>query len=136
MVLFDVSHGRSLGSARDDRGRDHYFCHVEPVETSTLASDNEYLFRYIMANLNHSVLYIGMTNNLEKRIWEHKNKVDSKCFTAKYNCIKLVYYETTTDVESCIAREKQLKNWSRIKKVGLIERVNSHWLDLTGNWNG
>lgn len=74
-------------------------------------------------------LYIGMTSNLKNRVWQHKHK-EVKGFTEKYNIDKLVYYEQTEDVWSAIAREKQLKNWSRIKKISLIEKENSDWQDL------
>jgi putative endonuclease len=81
------------------------------------------------------VLYIGMTNNLTRRIWEHRQKLVPG-FTEKYNVDRLVYYEPTSDVLSAIAREKQLKGYRREKKVSLIATMNSEWkdlyLDLTG----
>ena len=84
---------------------------------------------YIMANKTNTTIYIGVTSNLIKRVWEHKNKlVDG--FTKHYNVNKLVYYEETTDVNSAIAREKQLKGWKREKKNRLIESVNPNWYDL------
>jgi len=74
-------------------------------------------------------LYTGVTNNLERRVYEHKHKlVDG--FTKKYNIARLVYYEATDDVQSAIAREKQIKGWLRRKKVALIESVNPEWRDL------
>ena len=75
-------------------------------------------------------LYIGVTNNLEKRVYEHKNKM-VEGFTKKYNITKLVYFEETNDVNSAIAREKQLKGWLRKKKVALIGSVNPKWRDLS-----
>ena len=84
---------------------------------------------YILTNIRNTVLYIGVTNNLIRRIYEHKNKfVDG--FTKKYNLIKLVYFEQTNDVDSAIEREKKLKKWSRIKKINLIESINPNWTDL------
>ncbi len=91
---------------------------------------NQY-YIYILTNKNNTTLYIGVTNNLIRRIYEHKNKlVDG--FTKKYNLNKLVYFESTTDVESAIVREKQLKAGSRKKKVKLIEKENTDWQDLYG----
>ena len=85
---------------------------------------------YFMANNNNTVLYIGVTNNLERRVWEHKNRKNANNFTAKYNCNKLVYYEHTSSIKSAIAREKQLKNWKREWKNALIEKLNPTWADL------
>ena len=84
---------------------------------------------YILTNFTNQVLYIGVTNNLIKRVWEHKNKL-VKGFTYKYNTDKLVYFESTEDVLSAIAREKQLKGGSRQKKLDLINKFNSEWKDL------
>ena len=85
---------------------------------------------YMLTNKNNNVLYTGVTNNLKRRLYEHKNKlVDG--FTKKYNVEKLVYYEITNDVDSAIAREKQIKGWTRAKKNALIESENSRWCDLT-----
>lgn len=78
-------------------------------------------------------LYIGVTNNLERRVYEHRAKlVDG--FTGKYNVSRLVYFEATSDAESAIAREKQMKGWVRRKKVALIESVNPSWRDLAEGW--
>ena len=83
---------------------------------------------YILASPSRT-LYIGVTSNLSKRIWEHKEKrVDG--FTKKYGIDRLVYYEETKNVMSALEREKQLKKWRREKKVMLIEAVNPQWLDL------
>ena len=89
-----------------------------------------YYFTYIMTNQYNTVLYIGVTNDLERRVYEHKNKLIAG-FTSKYNINKLVYYEYTTDVYAAIEREKQWKKWSRQKKIKLIERLNPLWLDLS-----
>lgn len=72
---------------------------------------------YITTNEKEGVLYIGVTSDITKRIWEHKNPVDPLCFTAKYNCKKLVYYEVFDDITAAIAREKQMKNWHRDWKI-------------------
>ena len=85
---------------------------------------------YMLTNKNNNVLYTGVTNDLKRRLYEHKNKlVDG--FTQKYNVDKLVYFEITNDVNSAIAREKQIKGWTRAKKNALIESKNSQWCDLT-----
>lgn len=85
---------------------------------------------YIMTNKYNTVLYTGVTNNLIKRVYEHKNKI-TKGFTTKYNINKLVYYEHCTDIESAIRREKQIKAGSRAKKIVLIENMNKEWKDLS-----
>jgi putative endonuclease len=84
---------------------------------------------YIMTNKHHTVLYIGMTDDLARRVSEHRTG-EIPGFTASYRCKKLVYYEYCTDVLAVITREKQLKRWSRSKKVALIATMNSHWRDL------
>jgi len=82
-----------------------------------------------MTNQHDSVLYIGMTNELSRRITEHRSG-DIPGFTTDYRCHELVYHEHHSEVEDAIAREKQLKRWSRAKKVDLIERMYPRWLDL------
>ncbi len=89
---------------------------------------------YIMTNCNNTTFYIGVTSNLQKRIWEHKNKV-VEGFTKKYNINKLVYYEITDSIESAIIREKQLKNWHREWKLNLIKDNNPEFKDLSLDWN-
>ena len=89
---------------------------------------------YIIANWNNKVLYIGMTNNLERRLYEHQHKLVAG-FSATYNVNKLVYFETTNDVISALEREKQLKKWRREKKNNLIEAMNPSWLDLSLEWH-
>jgi putative endonuclease len=84
---------------------------------------------YILSN-EARTLYIGVTNNLERRFYELKNKLIDG-FTKKYNLTKLVYYETTSDIKDAIYREKQLKGWLRIKKIILIEENNPGWDDLS-----
>ncbi|MBC7087912.1 MAG: GIY-YIG nuclease family protein [Tissierellales bacterium] len=84
---------------------------------------------YMLTNWNNKVLYTGVTNDLERRIYEHKNKL-VKGFTEKYNVNKLVYFEYTSDVNSAIAREKEIKGWTRQKKNQLVEAANPSWKDL------
>ena len=84
---------------------------------------------YIMANRRNGTIYIGVTSNLLKRVYEHKY-ADVPGFTQKYGCKHLVYYELIDDINSAITREKQLKGGSRKKKFALIEKVNPYWNDL------
>ena len=87
---------------------------------------------YIMTNKS-GTLYTGVTNNLTRRVFEHKHHlVDG--FTKKYNITKLVYYEETNDVREAIAREKQIKGWLRKKKIAIIEAMNPEWEDLSKGW--
>ncbi|MDR5658780.1 GIY-YIG nuclease family protein [Serpentinicella sp. ANB-PHB4] len=85
---------------------------------------------YILTNKSNKVVYTGVTNNLERRVYEHKNKLIVG-FTKKYNINKLVYYEDTQDIESAIIREKEIKGWTRTKKNQLIESNNPQWMDLS-----
>ena len=84
---------------------------------------------YITANKNNTVIYIGVTNNIERRIYEHKSG-EIKGFTQKYNVHKLVYVEMYSNIDDAIKREKQLKGWSRSKKNILIETTNPDWNEL------
>jgi len=84
---------------------------------------------YILASKKYGTLYIGMTSNLEQRIWQHKNKVIDG-FTKKYNVNKLVYFEVHNNFESAVSREKNMKAWKRQWKINLIEKENLHWNDL------
>ena len=88
---------------------------------------------YMLTNKYNNVLYIGVTNNLERRLSEHKRKLIDG-FTKKYNINKLVYYEHTGDIKAAIAREKQLKGWTRKRKDELINKNNPDWLDLSEKW--
>ena len=90
-------------------------------------------FVYILSNWNDSVVYIGVTSNLPKRLYEHRNGL-ADGFTKKYNVHKLVYFEQTNDVYSAISREKQLKKWRRSKKDQLIKLQNPTWRDLSQDW--
>ncbi|MBN2411023.1 GIY-YIG nuclease family protein [candidate division KSB1 bacterium] len=92
-------------------------------------SKTELYYVYFMANWNNRVLYIGVTNSLERRYFEHKYKITNG-FTAKYNVNKLVYFEEYDDIRDAIAREKQLKKWRREKKNKLVESMNPGWNDL------
>jgi putative endonuclease len=87
---------------------------------------------YIVTNKNNKVLYTGVTNNLQRRIFEHKQKL-VEGFTKKYNVEKLVYYEVFNDVKYAIAREKQIKGGSRQKKIDLVNEMNPMWCDLYDN---
>ena len=87
---------------------------------------------YILTNATRT-LYVGVTSDLERRMYEHKNKLVPG-FTSKYNVTWLAYHEQTSDVESAILREKEIKGWRRSKKVALIESSNPQWKDLTLEW--
>ena len=94
--------------------------------------DVEY-YVYMMTNRHRKVLYAGMTNDLTRRVYEHQNHLIPG-FTAKYNVDMLVYFEQTGDVNAAIAREKQIKGWSRAKKNVLVESMNPDWADLAKDW--
>ena len=82
-----------------------------------------------MSNISNTVLYTGVTNDLERRIVEHRTP-DEKSFTTRYNCHKLVYFEEFSSIVEAISREKQIKSWNRKRKHILVERVNPNWIDL------
>ena len=116
-------------------------CHFE--RTRYLPTDAKYVisslsrnltmktfYVYFVSNPNRTVLYIGVTNNLERRVLEHKAK-SIPGFTKKYNCVDLVYYEQVSDIKAAIQREKQLKKWNRIKKLNLIKAFNPKLVDLS-----
>ena len=86
-------------------------------------------FVYVLTNKNHTVLYTGFTDDLERRTYEHKNKI-LKGFTVRYNVDKLVYYEEFNEKESAMSRERQLKKYKRHWKENLINEINPHWRDL------
>ena len=109
-----------LKQVQDDT---EYFLYAQEI------SMEKTYYVYIITNKLNSVLYIGITSNLVKRIWEHKNKVVDG-FSNKYNLNKLVYYEICNDIEQAIKREKQLKNWHRAWKDNLIKEKNPEFLDL------
>ena len=88
---------------------------------------------YLLTNWNNKVMYVGVTSNLERRVYEHKNKL-IEGFTEKYNVNKLVYFATTNDVMAAIEREKQIKKWRREKKNQLVIGMNPEWKDLSLEW--
>jgi len=94
--------------------------------------DERVYFTYIVASRSHT-LYIGMTGNLLKRVFEHKQRIHEG-FSATYNCNRLVWFERFTDPSCAIDREKQLKGWIRAKKIALIEKGNPTWNDLSDGW--
>jgi putative endonuclease len=96
--------------------------------------DKQY-YVYILTNKSNEVLYIGMTNNILRRVFEHQSGM-IEGFSKRYNLKKLVYYESTNDVNSAINREKQLKNWHRDWKINLITDTNPEWKDLSKDFAG
>ena len=112
---------RSEGSPR--------MCHPERSEGSYLLKGDKMYYVYILTNKYNKVLYVGITNDLIRRTYEHKSNL-VEGFTSKYNVHKLVYYDLTSDVMSAITREKQVKGWTRNKKIKLIESMNPGWKHL------
>ncbi len=96
------------------------------------ATQNRQYYVYILTNSTRT-LYVGVTNDLERRMYEHKNKLVPG-FASKYNVTWLAYYEQTSDVESAIAREKEIKGWRRSKKIALVESLNPLWKDISLEW--
>jgi putative endonuclease len=92
-------------------------------------NDKQY-YVYVLTNARHTVLYTGVTNDLQRRVWEHNNKMGS-AFTKRYNVDQLVYYEIGNDVNLAITREKQIKAGSRQDKIDLINSFNPEWKDLS-----
>jgi len=89
---------------------------------------------YILTNRRGGVLYTGVTNNLGRRLEEHRIHRDGASFAARYKCTRLVYFETTANITAAIEREKQIKGWLRRRKVALIEASNPGWRDLSEDW--
>lgn len=87
---------------------------------------NEY-FVYILTNFSKTSLYTGVTNDLKRRLYEHKNGLNKKSFTTRYNCFYLIYWDKFNSIEQAIAREKQIKGWKRDKKESLINNFNPEW---------
>ncbi len=115
-----------------ERKRSISFAGVERQSPWCRMTRDKQYYVYIMTNRSKT-LYTGVTGNLIRRVYEHKNKlVDG--FTRRYNITKLVYYETTSEITSAIAREKQIKGWLRKKKIALIESMNPEWKDLSEEW--
>ncbi|MBT8309555.1 MAG: GIY-YIG nuclease family protein [Flavobacteriaceae bacterium] len=90
---------------------------------------------YIMANKPNGIIYIGVTDNIDERVKEHKLKLYPRAFTARYNCDKLVYFEEFENGDEAVTRERQFKKWKRDWKIILIEEMNPSWSDLSMNWN-
>jgi putative endonuclease len=88
----------------------------------------------MMSNERNTVLYTGVTSDLQMRVFEHKTRSDPRSFTARYNATRLVFFETTSSIAAAIAREKQIKAGSRRKKVELVSRRNPDWRDLSADW--
>ena len=112
-------------------------CHFDRFVISTegrnlMPREHRY-YVYLLTNKNNKVMYVGVTNNLERRIFEHKAKM-LPGFTEKYNVNKLVYFEETNDVRVAITREKEIKKWRREKKNNLVVAVNPEWKDLSDGW--
>ncbi|MGA2961041.1 MAG: GIY-YIG nuclease family protein [Candidatus Korobacteraceae bacterium] len=97
-----------------------------------MAATTRHFYVYIAASIS-GTLYIGVTNNLHKRIWQHKQGA-FEGFTKQYEVNRLIYFESFDDIRTAINREKQLKGWSRRKKIWLVERVNPRWEDLSRQW--
>lgn len=93
-----------------------------------ISTKNYYI--YLLTNWNHRVMYVGVTNDLKRRLYEHKNKLIIG-FTKKYNLNKLVYFEETQDIHTAIAREKEIKKWRREKNDRLVNETNPAWQDLS-----
>ena len=90
-------------------------------------------FVYRLASRKNGTLYIGVTNNLERRLWEHRN-AQTKTFVSKYAVLNLVYCENYPEIAAAIAREKAMKEWKRAWKIRLIEEANPNWNDLSADW--
>ncbi len=95
--------------------------------------DPKHYFVHILTNWNNQVMYIGVTNDLIRRVYQHKHK-DIEGFTARYNVNKLVYFEEIVEVMSAIAREKEIKKWRREKKNRPVQETNPGWVDLSEGW--
>ena len=88
---------------------------------------------YILASPTNVTLYTGVTNDLVRRVYEHRHNADPNSFTARYRVHKLVYYEETPDIRAAIEREKQIKSWNRRRKNALVQSMNPEWDDLSEN---
>ena len=99
-----------------------------PLLTIMQTTMNYYV--YILTNQNNSVLYTGITNDLARRVYQHKQHMDKDSFTSRYNVTKSIYFEVTGDVRSAIEREKQIKSWKRARKLTLIMECNPRMIDL------
>ena len=127
LALFTLSGAE--GSEAEGAGEESlcgFLCEGVPM-----TSDQSYYF-YVMASASR-VLYAGVTNHIERRVWEHKQKV-IKGFSQRYNTVELVYFETHGDIRAAIRREKQVKGWLRAKNIALIASANPGWKDLSASW--
>ena len=135
MMNYEIASPDSSGLAMT-----HPFCRCEERDSSltlgtgsaisgTIGVVSKQYYVYVMTNSRNTVLYVGVTNDLIRRVYEHKEKL-ADGFTRKYNIAKLVYYEVFEDIENAILREKQIKAGSRQKKVQLINSINREWHDL------
>ena len=107
------------------------WCGNPPVLPDTIIKRKSMTYYvYILTNAHKNLIYVGVTNDLIRRVYEHKHHLDADSYTAKYNIDQLVYFETTSDVYSAISREKQLKGWNRARKNKLVERKNPGWADI------
>ena len=95
--------------------------------------NHSFYYVYILTNWNHRILYTGVTNNIERRLYEHRHGVNDG-FTKKYNAHKLVFYTSFSNIDDAIAFEKKVKGWRRSKKNALIEEENPYWKDLAEGW--
>lgn len=121
-------HSRGTGISKFNHS-----CHSRESGNPYMWNYNFYV--YIIANKSNTVLYIGVTNDLKRRIYEHKNKL-VEGFTKKYNVSKLIYFEHYISIEEAIKREKQLKKWNRRWKDELIEKENPEWIELQDQIEG
>jgi putative endonuclease len=117
------------GARNDSRPTCHCEERSDEAISDTIVVVSKQYYVYIMTNSKNTVLYVGVTNDLTRRVYEHKEKL-ANGFTRKYNITKVVYYEVFEDIENAILREKQLKAGSRQKKVQLINSINRNWHDL------
>jgi putative endonuclease len=123
---------RDAGTATTGWENDSTCCHCEEQRDEAISYSrimDRHYYVYIMTNPTRTVLYTGVTNDLKKRVYQHKEKLVPG-FTGRYNLNKLVFYEATPDVTSAIVREKQIKGGSRAKKITLVESLNPAWDDL------
>ena len=109
-----------------------HVCHSERAKRVEESFRMKDYYVYILTNWNNKVMYIGVTGDLQRRLYEHRNEL-ADGFTKKYHIHKLVYFEQTTDVYAALEREKQLKKWVRAKKNQLVESMNPEWKDLSAD---
>jgi putative endonuclease len=133
----DSSPRLKQGIRNDTKGKRESLgsCHSEGEKRRGIYEEGVKMYYvYMMTNWCNRVLYTGGTNDLERRLCEHRVKIN-KGYTEKYNINRLVYYEDTGDIEAAIEREKQIKSWRREKENKLIESMNPGWKDLSENWD-